>query len=482
MRSWNSRTVQLKEDLPYNLLTDTDSYKFSHPGLYPDGTTSMQSHLIARGGEFDTCTLAGLQYILHKYLAKPITLDMIEEAESFAGKHGEPFNKEDWLYVMKKYGYLPVRIRAIPEGLVVPVKSVLATVESMVEDARCFWIVSWIEDILERLWYPSTIATTSRESKKIIKEYLDLSSDDPEAEIGFKLHDFGARGVATLEQARIGGAAHLFSFFGSDTVEGIRHANHYYDCEMAGFSIPATEHSVMAMWGANHEISCCENFIRKMLIERQVPAGSPKFAACVSDTYNVFEMFKAWTHPFLLDLIKQSGGTLVARPDSGNPLTVLPTLFEILQSRLPITINSKGYKLLPSYFRMIQGDGIDMQSTRAICKTLTDLKWSISNIAFGSGGGLLQKVNRDTQMIAFKNNHAIINGKSVAVRKNPITDSGKASLGGRLDLALIDGVYKNVVLDLGVDKHPQSVMNTVFEMGDVMYHTTMDACRQRMAL
>lgn len=467
-----------------NPILDTDSYKLSHWAQYPAGVSGMQSYLEARGGEFPECTLFGLQYLLDRYLTQPVTRAHVEEAESFAGAHGEPFNRNGWQHVVDRHaGRLPLTIRAIPEGTVVPTGNVVMTVEST--DPEVFWLVSWFETLLMRLWYPSTVAISSRRSKQILKAYLDRTADDPAAELPFKLHDFGARGVATREQARLGGAAHLLNFLGSDTIEGIRLANVHYDCEMAGFSIPATEHSTVSMWGRAEERAMFENYVRTFLIDRQVPAGLPKLAACVSDTFDVFRACEAWSTEPLKSLIRGSGGTLVIRPDSGDPLEVLPRVFEILGANLgdEVTVNSKGFRVLPNYLRVIQGDGIDLHAMDRILRRLTDLHWSASNIAFGSGGGLLQKWNRDSQCWAFKCCAAKIGTRWQPVSKDPVTDTGKRSKAGRLDLVRTpDHVYHSVVLDDHQLAHPDSVLHTVFENGHILERTTLAECRARMAL
>lgn len=472
--------------MKYSILMDTDSYKLGHGsgsacGMYPPNTTYMMSYFESRGGEFDECTLFGLQYLLEEYLTKQVTKEQVVEADKFALAHGEPFNLKGWMRVVDKHdGKLPVRIRAIPEGTIVPVSNAIMTVEST--DPEVFWIVSWIETMLVRLWYPSTIAIMSRESKKIVRKYLELTADDPDAEIAFKVHCFGARGTSSLEQSRIGGAAHLLSFMGSDTIEGIRFANHYYDCEMAAYSIPATEHSTMTMWGKENEFKAYESYVEEYLTNRTVPEGMPKLAACVSDSYDIYNAVKNGWCKDLLSKVKESGGTLVIRPDSGDPETVLCKMFEIMEAEIGMEKNTKGYKVLPPYFRVIQGDGIDRNSMEQILKTLTDRGISASNIAFGSGGGLLQKVNRDTQKWAFKCCAAEVNGELVDVRKAPVTDMGKQSKGGRLDLTYKDGEYKTVDVGRAPVREDSSVMNTVFEDGEIKYHTTFDECRKRMEL
>lgn len=481
----NKETVYArKEDLVLNNINDTDSYKFSHFLLYPDDMEYMESYLESRGGEFDECTLFGLQYVIHKYLSVPITLSMIDEEEKDSALHGEPFNREGWLHILSKYnGNMPITIHAIPEGLVVPVKNAIMVVRS-VRDPKCAWITNWLETKLSRIWDPSTIAIASREIKKVWKHYLDLSSDDTNAEIGFKHHDFGSRGVTCTEHAMLGGAAHLLSFLGSDTKAGISMANYYYDIAMAGFSIPATEHSTMTIFGEEHEEDTVVRWVNKTLVERKLPPGVPKLAACVGDSWNIFRFTKMVCKPRIRNLVKGSGGTLVVRPDSGDPIPTLLEIFSIFEKELPpgeITKNTKNYKVLPPYFRLIWGDGINRRSMKTILKAITDAGWSASNLAFGSGGGLLTDFNRDTQKFAFKCCAAIIGGKMVKVSKNPITDKGKRSKEGRLDLINTNG-YETIVLPDGMNHHPNSVLVKYFDCGKITYHTTFEECRKRMAI
>ncbi len=469
--------------LAYNPILDTDSYKLSHWNQYPTGLNRMMSYFESRGGELEECTLFGLQYLLRERLAVRITKEMVAEAAAFAKAHGEPFNEAGWTRIAEVHnGALPVRIRAIPEGTVVPTGNALMTIEST--DPQLPWVVNFIETQLVRLWYPSTIAMTSRDSRRIIKEYLEKTADNPEEEIAFKLHDFGARGVATLEQSRLGGAAHLLSFMGSDTIEGIRFADTYYDCPMAGFSIPATEHSTITMWGREREFEAYENMVRAYLYNPNHPEGLPKMAACVSDSYDIYNAIEnGWCGERLHTLVRESGGTIVVRPDSGYPPEVVVKCLQIFERKIGMTTNTKGYKVLPDYFRLIQGDGIDREMTRTILEEMERAGYSATNIAFGSGGGLLQKIDRDTQKWAFKCCAAEIEGiGQIEVRKDPVTDQGKRSKGGRLDLILENGAYRTIALE-GYDiAHPQTVMDTVYENGRILTHTTFEQCRQRIAL
>lgn len=266
--------------LNYNPLLDTDSYKASHWLQYPPGTSGMFSYVESRGGQYPATVFFGLQYILKQYLSQPIEAWMVEEAKAFYQAHGEPFNEEGWTYIVRELeGRLPIRIRAVPEGMVIPNHNVLMTVEST--DPQVFWVVSWLETLLMRVWYPVTVATRSWNVRQTIYAALQQTADDPDGEIGFKLHDFGARGVSSRESSGIGGMAHLVNFLGSDTVQGVLYANRFYCCDMAGFSIPAAEHSTMTAWGKAGEEAAYSNMVRQF-------AKPGALVAVVSDSYDIW--------------------------------------------------------------------------------------------------------------------------------------------------------------------------------------------------
>lgn len=462
------------EDLGISNILMTDSYKLSHSSIYSGDMTYMFGYFESRGGKFSECTMFGLQYYLNKFLSKPITQADIDFADLFAQKHGEPFDRAGWEYILKNHGgYIPVRIRAIKEGTVVPTNNITISVQST--DDNVPWIENYIETALVRLWYPSTIAIQSRESKKVLKKFFEKTSDS--SNVSFSLHDFGSRGSSCSEQAQIGGAAHLLSFMGSDTIEGILFANHYYDSDMSGFSIVATEHSNVTSYGRDREFEFYNDYIDKFLV-----SGKVKIVACVSDSYDIFAATSFWSSGDMYQKIKNSGGKLVIRPDSGVPTEILPKMLKILEDNLgsEITVNSKGYKVLPPCLGIIQGDGINLDTMTEILDVFENLGWSAENIAFGSGGGLLMNVNRDTQRYAFKCSQVIIDGKAIDVSKSPITDPGKKSKSGRLDLIFDNGQYKTVVLEDGQNSHDKSVMQVVYENGKLFNKTTFEECRQRM--
>ena len=405
-------------------ILNTDSYKVSMWKQYPENTTGVYSYIESRGGHYDETVFFGLQGFIKEYLLKPITQADIDIADEILTAHGLPFNREGWEYILDKHdGYLPVVIKAIPEGTVVPVKNVLATIENT--DPECFWLTTWLEtSLLRAIWYPTTVATQSKKIKKIILNYLEKTGT-PEA-IGFKLHDFGARGVSSLESAGLGGAAHLVNFMGTDTISSLIFAREYYGAGIAGFSIPAAEHSTITSWGRDNEIGAFRNMLKQF-------AKPGSIVAVVSDSYDIFNAAeKLWGEELRQEVI-DSGATVVIRPDSGDPLTVCRELIEILDKKFGSTINEKGYRVL-NHVRVIQGDGVTEHTIQNILGDLLVRGYSADNIAFGMGGALLQKLDRDTQKFAMKCSAARVNGKWINVQKDPITDAGKKSKAGRVTL------------------------------------------------
>lgn len=450
-----------------NPILATDSYKFSHFMQYPPGSEYVTSYVEARGSKIEGITdvvMFGLQAFINEVLNVRITRQHVEEAKTFCEKHGVPFNYEGWMIIVNDHnGYIPVSIEAVPEGTPIPLGNVMIQVVN--NDARLPWVTSYIETLLlSYVWYGSTVATLSREIKREIKKYLDISSDNPEAELPFKLHDFGYRGVAA-GAAGLGAAAHLVNFMGTDTVAGIEFAQKNYNADVCGFSISASEHSTMTSWGEENEYEAYKNMVKQY-------AKPGAVFACVIDSYNTFAAIDMWakeidpeTNMTLLDQVKAAGATVVLRPDSGDPVAMPVDVIKRLMERVGFYENSKGYRVLPDHVRVIQGDGIDAADVRAILFQLKMNRISGSCIAFGMGGGLLQKVNRDTFKFAMKANEIIVNGSSRHVVKNPVTDSGKKSKAGvQILLRDKDGNYETIRKDMYDDQYAdrELVMKPVY--------------------
>jgi nicotinamide phosphoribosyltransferase len=455
-----------------NPILDVDSYKASHYLQYPPGTTHIYSYIESRGGRYAQTVFFGLQYLLKRYLTGPVvTAEMVAEARDFFALHGEPFNEEGWMRIVRIHGgRLPVRIRAVPEGTVVKTHNVLASVENT--DPEMPWLTSWLETMLMRIWYPTTVATRSWSIRGMILNALERSADEPEKEIAFKLHDFGSRGVSSRESAALGGAAHLVNFLGSDTVVGVLLANQYYGCDMAGYSIPAAEHSTITAWGREHEVDAHRNMLRQF-------ARPGSVVACVSDSYDIFNAVEHLWGEELRSEVIDSGATVVIRPDSGDPASIVLTCLELLEKGFGSVVNAKGYRVLNNV-RVIQGDGINERSIGDILALVLANGFSASNVNFGMGGGLLQQLNRDTQKFAMKASHGVINGHDVDIFKDPVTDHGKRSKTGRLDLVRDEsGELVTLQESTARGRGLASELVTVFENGEVLAESTFEEIRAR---
>ncbi len=456
-----------------NLLLNTDSYKASHWLQYPPGTDATFFYVESRGGLHDRTVFFGLQALLKQYLSRPITHADVDQARDLFAAHGEPFNEAGWRYIVDQHGGLmPLRIRAVPEGTVVPVHNALMTIEST--DPQAFWVPSYLETMLLRIWYPVTVATVSWHARQTIRSFLEQTSDDPEGQLPFKLHDFGSRGVSSLESAAIGGAAHLVNFLGTDTVSALLYAQAFYHEPMAGYSIPAAEHSTITSWGRENEVAAYRNMLRQF-------AKPGAIVAVVSDSYDIYHAIREHWGTALREEVIASGATLVIRPDSGDPVEVVAESLRLLDEAFGHTVNGKGYKVL-NHVRVIQGDGINPSTIRAILQRITDAGYAADNVAFGMGGALLQRVDRDTQKFALKCSAARVNGEWIDVYKDPVTDAGKQSKRGRLTLARHReyGQYRTVPAG---DAMPPAgfddAMVTVWENGVLLRDETFAEVRGR---
>ena len=449
-------------------ITATDSYKVGQAPQYPPKTSEVYSYFeMRRGALFQEGVFFGLLPIL-KVLAKPVTIKDIDDAEVLFSKHFgvNMFNRAGWEYIVNNLGgKLPIKIKAVPEGMVVPVGNAVMTVKNT--DPNCFWLTNYLETVLTHVWYPSTIATNSREMKKLILEQLHKTGT-PEL-IDFKLHDFGFRGVTCSEQAAIGGLAHLVNFKGTDTMASLILAAELYKCDCAGYSIAASEHSTITSWGQDYEVEAMRNMIKTY--------GNNNLYACVSDSYDIYRACKELWGKQLKAEVLNAKGTLVIRPDSGEPAEVVVKCLDILGEAFGFTY-IKGYKVLHPKVRLIQGDGIDFEEVRRIQNAMDRAGWSADNIAYGSGGGLLQKHNRDTMRCAFKCSSITVGGVERDVFKAPITDGGKTSKKGKLSLVMKNGIIQTVK---GEDKEGD-LLETVFLNGEILKEYTLDEVRARAAL
>ncbi|KAG8508478.1 Nicotinamide phosphoribosyltransferase [Galemys pyrenaicus] len=415
----------------------------THYKQYPPNTSKVYSYFECREKKtenskirkvkYEETVFYGLQYILNKYLkGKVVTKEKIQEAKEVYKEHfqDDVFNEKGWNYILEKYdGHLPIEVKAVPEGSVIPRGNVLFTVENT--DPECYWLTNWIETILVQSWYPITVATNSREQKKILAKYLLETSGNLDG-LEYKLHDFGYRGVSSQETAGIGASAHLVNFKGTDTVAGIALIKKYYGTKdpVPGYSVPAAEHSTITAWGKDHEKDAFEHIVTQF---SSVPVS------VVSDSYDIYNACeKIWGEDLRHLIVSRSTeAPLIIRPDSGNPLDTVLKVLDILGKKFPVTENAKGYKLLPPYLRVIQGDGVDINT--------------------------LQEIN---------------------VFKDPVADPNKRSKKGRLSLHRTPA-GNFVTLEEGkgdLEEYGHDLLHTVFKNGKVTKSYSFDEVRKNAKL
>ena len=460
-----------------------DSYKYSHASQYPNNMISMYSYMESRGGVYPATIFVGLQYYLKAYLTTPITAEDIMNAVNKAALHGIPFDRAGWEYILKEHkGFLPIRIKAVKEGSLVPTNHVLLTIEST--DKAVPWIAGFVETLLMKIWYPTTVATKSYYVRKMLERYG--SSEWAK----FAYHNFGDRGAPSVEAAAIGGFAHLSQFMGTDNFNALNFCEEYYNVpsnEVAGYSVFATEHSTTTSWGIDNE----EEFVYQQLLRN--PAAP--IMSFVADSKNVYAFTEFCTTPNsrIRKLVEsRPHQKLIFRPDSGKPVEVLSKMLSIMVNNNILTVPNN--KILFSDFGILWGDGITPETIDAILHIFTSPKrkyvaintgFAAENFVFGSGGDLMQNVNRDTQKFAIKCSSITVEEEitddpsninymiesDIDVYKDPITDPGKASKRGKVTTYINTdtGAYVKGLLDI-VPENCIEALIPVFENG-VIFNT-----------
>lgn len=383
-----------------------------------------------------------------------------------------------------KLGYLPVEIKAVEEGTIMPVQNVLMTITNTHPDF--YWVVGFVESLLLKLWYTITVATCSHEYRSIVntffaetdEEILDTLKD-------FQVHDFGYRGDSSEEGAAISGVAHLLSFLGSDNVPALPCAVEFYNADINGapilLSVPASEHSVMCSFGREDEIGAFKHMLELY------PTG---VVSIVSDTFDVYKVLTEFAEILKEDILKREG-KVVFRPDSGNPEYIIcgnpdaepgsnewKGAIRLLDEKFGSAVNSKGYKVLNPKVGLIYGDGMYIERYISTLNRLKEMGYAASNLVIGVGG-ILRNHSRDTLGFAIKATYVEVNGEPREIEKDPITDHKKKSLKGLLALSRTDNVYTTKD-QCTLQQEAGSLLQTVYKDGQLLKQTSLQEIRERV--
>ncbi|KAI8898609.1 nicotinate phosphoribosyltransferase family-domain-containing protein [Globomyces pollinis-pini] len=459
--------------LPLPLMTD--SYKTTHPFLYPEAKKMIAYGEFRTGYDKDTedqrIVFYGIRYIIENHIAKQYTVEDVELAASFfethnAGYSSFPFPKDLFLkFVAENNGYFPVKIESLPEGSVIYPHVPVYQITAEGEYSR---LVTYLETILTMIWYPSTVATLSRRCKTLIEAAYAESVDESGAwTLNSRLHDFGFRGCTSLEQSIIGGVSHLINFDGSDTLSAAWYVQYKLNNgKPVATSIPATEHSIMTAFRNE-----------KLAMTRLLEEYGSGVCACVMDSYDYTNALEQ-VLPSVASLKVEKGGFLVLRPDSGDPVSVVLQALRAADSVFGSTVNSKGFKVINGV-GVIQGDGININTLGAILDEVEEAGYSAQNVAYGMGAGLLQKVNRDTMSFATKlSKITYMDGVERDVMKMPKTDSGKRSIPGSTVVNRLPG-QPPVVFPAESTSYNNNELVTVYDHGKVCKWDSFDVVRSR---
>lgn len=495
--------------VPATLLCDF--YKVSHREQYPDKTETVYSTWTPRSNKHhpstDKVVVFGMQGFTKKYLinyfndnffSRPLDEVINEYSRMIKFALGVQNPSTKHIEDLHNLGYLPIKLRALPEGSVVPLRVPMMTIENT--DPKFFWLTNFLETLLSNeLWMASTSATIAKEYKGILNRYAEETGNVDFVQ--FQGHDFSMRGMGCVESASVSGAGHLLSFVGTDTIPAICYHEEYYNAdiekELVGTSIPATEHSVMCAGGDGDN----EFNTYKRLITEVYPSG---FVSIVSDTWDLWSCLEHIIKPLKNEIMARDGKVII-RPDSGNPVDIIcgtsfnynpshgeialeeyakPSwkgLIEILWDIFGGTVNDKGYKELDPHIGAIYGDSITLDRCEQICKRLKDKGFASTNMVYGIGSYTYQHNTRDSFGFALKSTMCVIDGVEKQIYKNPTTDDGtKKSNTGVVAIQKVNGEYM-CIDGLNKDHQLNDLMRDVFVDGNLMIDESLKDIRERLA-
>jgi len=507
----------------------TDGYKLDHRRQYPEGTEFVYSNWTPRSNSYfpeatDGAVVFGVQYMIKKFFIDEFNKGFFkrpkdEVVNEFAHRVREFLGEEAFQKIGTKHiedlwelGYLPIKIKALPEGTVCPIRVPALTFINT--KPEFFWLTNYFETLISNtLWLPMTSATTSRLFLKELSRHAKKTGyyDDPNVVLGFSCHDFSMRGMSGIEATIASGMGHLTSFCGTESIPAIKAAERYYNADSSkgtiGSTVPATEHSVMCAGGMDDEF---ETF--KRLITKTYPNG---FVSIVSDTWDYWQVVEDYL-PRLKSIIMSRDGRVIIRPDSGCPEDIICGLntkpgydskiingkyfykernaeewkecsegqyfgtYEMMWKIFGGTMTKLGYKMLDTHIGMIYGDSITLARQKEIYSRLEYKGFCASNLVLGVGSYSYQYKSRDSLGFAMKATWCRINGESKEIFKKPKTDSGmKNSLKGLICVKEIDG--KITAIDqVDVPTENTGLLQTVFEDGKLVKEYTLEEIRENI--
>ena len=480
-----------------NPLLYTDGYKVDHRRQYPNETTLVYSNWTPRKSRIegiDKVVFFGLQYFIKRYLIQEFQENFFDKPKTeICKKYSRRINNylgENKVGIkhiedLHDLGYIPMVIKALPEGVSVPIKVPMFTMYNTLP--QFFWLTNYFETLLSTtVWLPCNSATLAKQYRIILDKYAKETSSIPEF-VDWQGHDFSMRGMAGLEASIMSSAGHLLSFTGTDTIPTVDFLEEYYnansDTELIGGSVAATEHSVMCM-GTN--LGEQETF--KRLITEVYPNG---IVSIVSDTWDLWKVLTEYL-PNLKQEVLARNGKVVVRPDSGDPVDIIcgnpkgktieesKGVIELLWETFGGITNEKGYKELDSHIGAIYGDSITLDRATQICERLKEKGFASTNVVLGIGSFTYQYNTRDTFGFAMKATYGEVAGKGREIYKDPVTDDGtKKSAKGLMKIIKENGEYQ-LIDQVSWEEEKQGELREVYRDGKILIDEKLSEIRLRV--
>lgn len=490
-----------------------DGYKLSHRAGYPVGTQATLSTWTPRGSKIAGITevvAAGnqmaIQYLFvelwgKEFFSQPLDV-VVERYTNYLKSYLFQETPEiAHIVALHKLGYLPIEVKALDEGTVVPLRTPVLTITNTNPDF--FWLPTYLETQLSSMLWPiATAATIAHESRKNV-DYFNMKTMGTTDFAPWQSHNFSARGMEGPFGASMADIGHLFSFFGTDTVSGLMAIEQYYRTSvkgnLIGGSVNALEHStqmagieVMLEKGAANKLEAELEYI-KYLITEVYPTG---IVSIVMDTYDYYGVISN-LHK-IKDAIMSRDGKLVCRPDSspktpleiicGDPSSTDPLQkkgsLDILWDQFGGTMSANGYKVLDSHIGIIYGDSITLKLQKEILQLMMDNGYAAVNVVFGIGSFTYQYQTRDTFGFALKEVGITYEGKFIPTSKDPKTDNGtKKSQRGAVAVYEVDGViaWTDGLTPDEANAFNGNMLKTRFKDGKLYNEVTLQDVRTALA-
>ncbi len=486
---------QLKKSFPTfsNILLGTDVYKMGHMEQMKKGVTKIVAYLVSRSDKhYSHMVISGFTHIFSTYLSRKITrehcLEFLENKKAICSlakaTHSTEEESRRKIMSLADLGYIPLEIKALPEGTVMKSKNMIATITNTHKDFA--WCVGFFESLILKVWESICVSSCVFAYRQTVDYFFNLSVDAEKDWLReYIIHDFGYRSTGTEEGAVVTSAAQLLLSKGSDSVPAreyvIRMLGAKRESDIMA-SPPASEHAVACSYGLDKkgELDYITNMLTTYI----------GVTSLVSDTKNVFD-FVTDIAGEVKDLILTREGKTVFRPDSGNPEDIIcgdpnapvgskewKGVLQLLDEGFGHTVNKKGYKVLNEKVGLIYGDGMFLQRYVRTVLRMLSMGYSAENLIIGVGG-ILRMHTRDTLGMALKDLWMVIDDVPTDIQKDPITDPGKKSHKGLPALILNKDGDHETIDGCTMEQFENSLLETVFKDGQIIYVSVFADSRAR---